>query len=88
MNTFALDKNYQQFNFEEISIDELEIISGGTGVANANAGLQTSYYSNTSYNTYSWLNEVTAYAQVDWYKYTYINSSGASISGTGSGNFA
>jgi hypothetical protein len=31
MNTFNLDKNYQQFNFEEISVDELEIISGGSG---------------------------------------------------------
>lgn len=36
MNTFALDKNYSQFNFEEVSIDDLEIISGGTGVANVN----------------------------------------------------
>ncbi len=31
MSTFGLDKNYQQFNFEEISVDELEIISGGSG---------------------------------------------------------
>lgn len=31
MSTFALDKNYQQFNFEEISVDELQIISGGSG---------------------------------------------------------
>ena len=36
MNTFALDKNYSQFNFEEISVDELEIISGGSGLANVN----------------------------------------------------
>ncbi len=33
MNTFALDKNYSQLNFEEISIDDLEIISGGTGAS-------------------------------------------------------
>lgn len=33
MNTFALDKNYQQFNFEEISVDELQVISGGSGSA-------------------------------------------------------
>lgn len=31
MSTFGLDKNYQQFNFEEISVDELQIISGGSG---------------------------------------------------------
>ncbi len=31
MNTFNLDKNYQQFNFEEISVDQLQIISGGSG---------------------------------------------------------
>ncbi len=31
MSTFALDKNYQQFNFEEISVEELQIISGGSG---------------------------------------------------------
>ncbi|MBE8716319.1 hypothetical protein [Cellvibrio polysaccharolyticus] len=31
MNTFGLDKNYTQFNFEEISVDELQIISGGSG---------------------------------------------------------
>jgi hypothetical protein len=31
MNTFALDKNYNQFNFAEISVAELEIISGGSG---------------------------------------------------------
>lgn len=29
MNTFSLDKNYSQINFEEISVDDLEIISGG-----------------------------------------------------------
>ena len=31
MSTFALDKNYDQFNFEEISIAELGVISGGSG---------------------------------------------------------
>ena len=31
MNTFALDKNYQPFNFEEISVEELQFISGGSG---------------------------------------------------------
>ena len=39
MNTFALDKNYSRLNFDEISVDELEIISGGTGLANVNDGL-------------------------------------------------
>jgi bacteriocin-like protein len=31
MNTFGLDKNYEQFNFEEISVEELQVISGGSG---------------------------------------------------------
>lgn len=31
MNNFGLDKNYEQFNFEEITVEELEIISGGSG---------------------------------------------------------
>ena len=31
MNTFALDKNYDQIDFEEISVVELEVISGGSG---------------------------------------------------------
>lgn len=31
MNTFILDKNYEQFDFEEISVEELDIISGGSG---------------------------------------------------------
>jgi hypothetical protein len=31
MNTFALDKNYDQINFEKISVAELEVISGGSG---------------------------------------------------------
>lgn len=31
MNTFALDKNYKKVNFEEITVDELEVISGGSG---------------------------------------------------------
>lgn len=34
MSTFALDKNYSQFNFEEISVAELGIISGGSGGTN------------------------------------------------------
>ena len=33
MSTFALDRNYQQFNFEEISVEELQVISGGSGSA-------------------------------------------------------
>lgn len=31
MNAFGLDKKYEEFNFEEVSVDELEIISGGSG---------------------------------------------------------
>ena len=31
MSTFALDKNYNTFNFEEISVAELDVISGGSG---------------------------------------------------------
>lgn len=31
MNTFTLDKNCQRINFEEVSVDELDIISGGSG---------------------------------------------------------
>jgi len=31
MKTFALDKNYDQVNFEQISVAELEVISGGSG---------------------------------------------------------
>jgi hypothetical protein len=31
MNNFALDKNYNQIKFEEISVAELEVISGGSG---------------------------------------------------------
>jgi len=34
MSTFALDKNYQQFNFEEITVDDLMLISGGSGADN------------------------------------------------------
>ena len=33
MNAFALDKNYNTFNFEEISVADLEVISGGSGSA-------------------------------------------------------
>jgi len=33
MNTFALDKNYNAFNFAEISVADLEVISGGSGSA-------------------------------------------------------
>lgn len=31
MNNFALDKNYSQFDFEEITVDDLITISGGSG---------------------------------------------------------
>ncbi len=31
MSTFALDKNYSQFNLSEISVDDLMVISGGSG---------------------------------------------------------
>lgn len=31
MNTFGLDRNYSQLNFEEISVEELTIVSGGSG---------------------------------------------------------
>lgn len=31
MNTFALDKKYQKFDFDEISVEDLQVISGGTG---------------------------------------------------------
>ncbi|WP_158972648.1 hypothetical protein [Paraglaciecola sp. L3A3] len=30
-NIFGLDKNYEQFDFEEISVEELQMISGGSG---------------------------------------------------------
>lgn len=30
-NAFGLDKNYEQINFEEVSVEELQIISGGSG---------------------------------------------------------
>ena len=31
MNTFSLDKNYQRFDFDEVSVSDLESVSGGTG---------------------------------------------------------
>lgn len=31
MNNFALDKNYSQFDFEEITVADLVTISGGSG---------------------------------------------------------
>jgi len=31
MNTFGLDKNYEQINFEEVTVEELQVISGGSG---------------------------------------------------------
>lgn len=31
MKTFGLDKNFDQFNFEELKVEDLEIISGGCG---------------------------------------------------------
>jgi hypothetical protein len=41
MSTFALDKNYNAFNFEEISIAELDVISGGSGSGTAQCALGT-----------------------------------------------
>lgn len=31
MSAFALDRSYSQLNFAEISVDELEMITGGSG---------------------------------------------------------
>lgn len=31
MKSFGLDKNYEQINFDEVTVEELQIISGGTG---------------------------------------------------------
>ena len=31
MNTFGLDKNYRQIDFEEVTVEDLEFISGGSG---------------------------------------------------------
>jgi hypothetical protein len=31
MSSFALDKNYDQIVFEQISVAELEVVSGGSG---------------------------------------------------------
>lgn len=31
MKNFGLDKNYNQIDFEEVSIEELQVISGGSG---------------------------------------------------------
>jgi len=33
MKTFGLDRKYDQINFAEVSAEELEIISGGSGAA-------------------------------------------------------
>jgi hypothetical protein len=41
MNAFALDKNYNAFNFAEISLADLEIISGGSGGSTAQCILGT-----------------------------------------------
>jgi hypothetical protein len=41
MNTFALDKNYNAFNFAEISLADLEVISGGSGGSTAQCILGT-----------------------------------------------
>lgn len=89
MNAFALDKNYSQYNFEEISVDDLEIISGGTGVANVNDGMSSNYYS----TTYGWTFTIQGqYSQTSYntqyYSYSYVNSSGQTVTGSGSGNFA
>ncbi len=87
MNTFALDKNYSQLNFEEISVDDLEIISGGTGSANVNDGLSAGYYS-TNLNPYHFRDPinstVTVFSNPQRYSYTYTSSSGTSVSGSGS----
>lgn len=34
MSTFALDNSYNQFNFEEITVDDLTLIAGGSGSIN------------------------------------------------------
>jgi bacteriocin-like protein len=31
MKSFGLDKNYEQINFEEVTVEELQAISGGSG---------------------------------------------------------
>lgn len=36
-STFGLDKNYERINFEEVSVEELEVISGGSGWVGAGA---------------------------------------------------
>ncbi|QEI11002.1 hypothetical protein [Cellvibrio japonicus] len=41
MNTFGLDRNYEQFNFEEVSVEDLQIISGGSG---GGYGTDSSYW--------------------------------------------
>jgi len=88
MNTFALDKNYSQLNFDEISVDDLEIISGGTGLANVNDGLSTGYYTTTRGYTFTTNAPGNTYTNTtvntQTYTYTYINSSGTSVTGGGS----
>lgn len=79
MNTFGLDKNYNQLNFEEISVDKLEIISGGTGVANVNDGLATTWYSGrpTTGNGYTeGSSSRTSSTYTQYYSYSYPSSSG------------
>jgi len=34
MSSFGLNKNYSQFDFEEITVDDLSLISGGSGGTN------------------------------------------------------
>jgi hypothetical protein len=31
MQTFGIDKNYEEINFEAVSVEELEMVSGGSG---------------------------------------------------------
>jgi predicted regulator of Ras-like GTPase activity (Roadblock/LC7/MglB family) len=31
MQTFGIDKNYEEINFEQVSVEELQMISGGSG---------------------------------------------------------
>jgi hypothetical protein len=31
MQSFGIDKNYEEINFEEVSVEDLQMISGGSG---------------------------------------------------------
>ncbi len=43
MNTFGLDKNHSQLNFEEITVEDLVIVSGGSG-GSGGLGFPWEYY--------------------------------------------